>query len=190
MYCKTFSETLFCFNLIWLFTCEQWQTEICFIHNSSNFPVWKFQITRTETLKFIPCNTGNSIGDEGLEEVKNWLNENGQLDILGSMSEDEGEGDDDDDDNDDDDQEDELEGGDSEGDEGDVSNDLNLSVTGVSLKPQSPLLGDDEEVENELIKVCLLCNSVVLLVSFAFFQSLDCQQNFTKIKLFSKKLPV
>ena len=176
--------------MIWLFTCEQWQTEICFIHNSSNFPVWKFQITRTEKLKFIPCNTGNSIGDEGLEEVKNWLNENGRLDILGSMSEDEGEGDDDDDDDNDDDQEDELEGGDSEGDEGDVSNDLNLSVTGVSLKPQSPLLGDDEEVENELIKVCLLCNSVVLLVSFAFFQSLDCQQNFTKIKLFSKKLPV
>ena len=106
------------------------------------------------------------------------------------MSEDEGEGDDDDDDDDNDDQEDELEGGDSEGVEGDVSNDLNLSVTGVSLKPQSPLLGDDEEVENELIKVCLLCNSVVLLASFAFFQSLDCQQNFTKIKLFSKQLSV
>jgi len=29
---------------------------------------------------------------------------------------------------------------------------LNLSVTGVSLKPQSPLLGTDEEVEAELIK--------------------------------------
>ena len=157
---------------------------------TSNFPVLKFQIMRIETLKFFPCNTGNSIGDEGLEEVKNWLNENGRLDILGSMSEDEGEGDDDDDDDNDDDQEDELEGGDSEGDEGDVSNDLNLSVTGVSLKPQSPLLGDDEEVENELIKVCLLCKSVVLLASFAFFQCLDCQQNFTKIKLFSKQLSV
>nr|XP_058971510.1 ran GTPase-activating protein 1-like [Pocillopora verrucosa] len=109
-------------------------------------------LVNKESLEKLELN-GNSIGDEGLEEVKNWLNENGRLDILGSMSEDEGEGDDDDDDNDDDDQEDELEGGDSEGDEGDVSNDLNLSVTGVSLKPQSPLLGDDEEVENELIKV-------------------------------------
>lgn len=92
--------------------------------------------------------------------MKNWLNANGQLDTLGSLSEDEGEGDDDDDD---DDQEEELEGGDSEGDDGDVSNELNLSVTGVSLKPQSPLLGDDEEVEKELIKVCVLLNVVVLL---------------------------
>lgn len=90
------------------------------------------------------------------------------------MSEDEGEGDDDDDDNDDDDQEDEFEGGDSEGDEGDVSNDLNLSVIGVSFKLQLLLFGDDEEVENEFIKVCLFCNSVVLLVLFVFFQSLDC----------------
>lgn len=87
--------------------------------------------------------TGNSIGDDGIEEVRNWLDSKGRLDTLGSMSDDEGEGDDDD----------ELEGGGSEDDDGDTADDLNLSVTGVSLKPQSPLLGDDEEVEKELIKV-------------------------------------
>ena len=81
--------------------------------------------------------------------MRNWLDSKGRLDTLGSMSDDEGEGDDDDDDDD----EDELGGGDSENDDGDTADDLNLSVTGVSLKPQSPLLGDDEEVEKELIKV-------------------------------------
>lgn len=89
--------------------------------------------------------TGNSIGDDGIEEVRNWLDSKGRLDTLGSMSDDEGEGDDD--------EEDELGGGGSEDDDGDTADDLNLSVTGVSLKPQSPLLGDDEEVEKELIKV-------------------------------------
>ena len=84
--------------------------------------------------------------------MRNWLDSKGRLDTLGSMSDDEGEGDDDDDD-DDDDEEDELGGGDSGDDDGDTADDLNLSVTGVSLKPQSPLLGDDEEVEKELIKV-------------------------------------
>lgn len=90
--------------------------------------------------------TGNSIGEDGIEEVRNWLDSKGRLDTLGSMSDDEGEGDDDD-------EEDELQGGDSEDDDGETSDHLNLSVTGVSLKPQSPLLGDDEEVEKELIKV-------------------------------------
>lgn len=92
---------------------------------------------------------GNSIGEDGIEEVRNWLDSNGRLDTLGSMSDDEGEGDDDDDD----DEEEELGGGDSEDDDEDTADHLNLSVTGVSLKPQSPLLGDDEEVEKELIKV-------------------------------------
>lgn len=79
--------------------------------------------------------------------MRNWLDSKGRLDTLGSMGDDEGEGDDEDD------NEDELEGRDSEDDDGDTSDHLNLSVTGVSLKPQSPLLGDDEEVEKELIKV-------------------------------------
>ena len=81
--------------------------------------------------------------------MRNWLDSKGRLDTLGSMSDDEGEGDDDDD------NEDELQGGDSEDDDGDTADQLNLSVTGVSLKPQSPLLGDDEEVEKELIKVSI-----------------------------------
>ena len=97
--------------------------------------------------KFFPAITGNGIGEDGIEEVRNWLDSKGHLDTLGSMSDDEGEGDDDDD------EEEELEGGDSEDDDGDDADHLNLSVTGVSLKPQSPLLGDDEEVEKELIKV-------------------------------------
>lgn len=80
--------------------------------------------------------------------MRNWLDSKDRLDTLGSMSDDEGEGDDDDDED-----EDELQGGDSEDDDGETSDHLNLSVTGVSLKPQSPLLGDDEEVEKELIKV-------------------------------------
>ena len=79
--------------------------------------------------------------------MRSWLDSKGRLDTLGSMSDDEGEGDDDDDDDD------ELGGGGSEDNDGDTADDLNLSVTGVSLKPQSPLLGDDEEVEKELIKV-------------------------------------
>ena len=79
--------------------------------------------------------------------MRNWLDSKGRLDTLGSMSDDEGEGDDDDDD------EDELGGRDSEDDDENAGDDLNLSVTGVSLKPQSPLLGDDEEVEKEIIKV-------------------------------------
>ena len=62
-----------------------------------------------------------------------------------------------DDDDDDEEEEDEgLGGGDSEDDDGEGGDELNLSVTGVSLKPQSPLLGTDEEVERELIKVGLL----------------------------------
>ena len=80
--------------------------------------------------------------------MRSWLDSKGRLDTLGSMSDDEGEGDDDDDDD-----EDELGGGGSEDNDRDTADDLNLSVTGVSLKPQSPLLGDDEEVEKELIKV-------------------------------------
>ena len=94
--------------------------------------------------------TGNSIGEDGIEEVRNWLDSKGRLDTLGSMSDDEGEDDDDDDDDED---EDALGGSGNEDDDGDTADDLNLSVTGVSLKPQSPLLGDDEEVEKELIKV-------------------------------------
>ena len=93
---------------------------------------------------------GNAIGEDGIEEVKGWLVSNGHLDALGSLSDDEGEADDDE-------EEDEgLGGGESDGDEDEEGVDeLNLSVTGVSLKPQSPLLGTDEEVERELIKVGL-----------------------------------
>lgn len=40
-------------------------------------------------------------------------------------------------------------------DDGEAGDELNLSVTGVSLKPESPLLGTDEEIETELIKVGL-----------------------------------
>ena len=85
--------------------------------------------------------------------MRNWLDSKGRLDTLGSLSDDEGEGDDDDDDDEDEDDEDELQGGNSEDDDEETTDHLNLSVTGVSLKPQSPLLGDDEEVEKELIKV-------------------------------------
>ena len=95
---------------------------------------------------------GNSIGEDGITEVRDWLDSNGRLNTLGSMSEDEV-----DDDDDDEEEEDEgLGGGDSEDDDGEGGDELNLSVTGVSLKPQSPLLGTDEEVERELIKVGLL----------------------------------
>lgn len=85
--------------------------------------------------------------------MKGWLDSNGRLDTLGSMSDDEGEGDDNDEEGEDEDEG--LGGGDSEGDDGEAGDELNLSVTGVSLKPQSPLLGTDEEVERELIKVGL-----------------------------------
>ena len=103
------------------------------------------------TISFFSSFTGNSIGEDGIEEVKNWLDSNGRLDTLGSMSDDEGDGDDDEEEEEE--EEEELEGGDSEDDDGDTADHLNLSVMGVSLKPQSPLLGDDEEVEKELIKV-------------------------------------
>ena len=90
--------------------------------------------------------TGNAIGEDGIEEVKGWLESNGRLDALGSLSDDEGEVDEDE-------EGDELGGGDS--DDGEAGDELNLSVTGVSLKPESPLLGTDEEIEKELIKVGL-----------------------------------
>ena len=93
--------------------------------------------------------TGNAIGEDGIEEVKGWLESNGRLDALGSLSDDEGEVDDDDDEEGDE----ELGGGDS--DDVEAGDELNLSVTGVSLKPESPLLGTDEEIEKELIKVGL-----------------------------------
>ena len=91
--------------------------------------------------------TGNAIGEDGIEEVKGWLESNGRLDALGSLSDDEGEVDDDEE------GDEELGGGDS--DDGEAGDQLNLSVTGVSLKPESPLLGTDEEIEKELIKVGL-----------------------------------
>ena len=91
--------------------------------------------------------TGNAIGEDGIEEVKGWLESNGRLDALGSLSDDEGEVDDDEE------GDEELGGGDS--DDGEAGDELNLSVTGVSLKPESPLLGTDEEIEKELIKVGL-----------------------------------
>lgn len=93
--------------------------------------------------------TGNAIGEDGIEEVKGWLESNGRLDALGSLSDDEGEVDDDGGEEGDE----ELGGGDS--DDGEAGDELNLSVTGVSLKPESPLLGTDEEIEKELIKVGL-----------------------------------
>ena len=109
--------------------------------------------------------SGNAIGEDGIDEVKGWLESNGCLDTLGSMSDDEGEGDDDDDDDNDNDNEkeeeeeeedaDELGGSDS--DEGEAAKELDFNVKGVSLKPQSPLLGTDEEVENELLKVGSSC---------------------------------
>lgn len=91
--------------------------------------------------------TGNAIGEDGIEEVKGWLESNGRLDALGSLSDDEGEVDEDEE------GDEELGGGDS--DDGEAGDELNLSVTGVSLKPESPLLGTDEEIEKELIKVGL-----------------------------------
>ena len=99
---------------------------------------------------FVFSFAGNAIGEDGIEEVIAWLETNGRLDTLGSMSDDEGEVDDDDEEEEDDER---LGGGDSEGGDEEGDNELNLSVTGVSLKPQSPLLGTDEEVEAELIKV-------------------------------------
>ena len=94
---------------------------------------------------------GNAIGEDGILEVKHWLDSNGCLNTLGSMSDDEF---DDDDEEEEEEEEDEgLGGGDSEDEDGKGGDELNLSVTGVSLKPQSPLLGTDEEVERELIEV-------------------------------------
>lgn len=99
-----------------------------------------------DSLKKLELN-GNAIGEDGIEEVKGWLESNGRLDALGSLSDDEGEVDDDEGEEGDE----ELGGGDS--DDGEAGDQLNLSVTGVSLKPESPLLGTDEEIEKELIKV-------------------------------------
>ena len=83
--------------------------------------------------------------------MKGWLDSNSRLHALGSLSDDEGEVDDDDEDDEG------LVGNESEDDDGEGDSELNLSVTGVSLKPQSPLLGTDEDVERELIKVgCLV----------------------------------
>ena len=103
---------------------------------------------------------GNAIGEDGIEEVRGWLESNGCLHTLGSMSDDEGEGDDDDDDEEeeeeeknDEGEEDELGVENNESDDGETVEELDFKVTGVSLKPQSPLLGTDEEVENELTKV-------------------------------------
>lgn len=82
--------------------------------------------------------------------MRGWLESNGCLHTLGSMSDDEGESDEDEEKNDEG-EGDELGGESNESDEGgDVAE---LEVTGVSLKPQSPLLGTDEEVESELMKV-------------------------------------
>lgn len=106
--------------------------------------------TERQELFIIWCYfTGNAIGEDGIEEVKGWLESNGRLDALGSLSDDEGEVDDDEDEEGDE----ELGGGDS--DDGEAGDQLNLSVTGVTLKPESPLLGTDEEIEKELIKVGL-----------------------------------
>lgn len=98
---------------------------------------------------------GNAIGDDGIEEVRGWLESNGCLHTLGSMSEDEGESDVDEEKNDEGGEEDELGGQNNESDEGEDVAELDFKVTGVGLKPQSPLLGTDEEVENELTKVSL-----------------------------------
>ena len=104
--------------------------------------------TERQELFIIWCYfTGNAIGEDGIEEVKGWLESNGRLDALGSLSDDEGEIDEDEE------GDEELGGGDS--DDGEAGDELNLSVTGVSLKPESPLLGTDEEIEKELIKVGL-----------------------------------
>ena len=104
--------------------------------------------TERQELFIIWCYfTGNAIGEDGIEEVKGWLESNGRLDALGSLSDDEGEVEDDEE------GDEELGGGDS--DDGEAGDELNLSVTGVSLKPESPLLGTDEEIEKELIKVGL-----------------------------------
>ena len=99
------------------------------------------------------CFVGNAIGDEGIEEVRNWLDANGKEAALGSMSDDEGEVDDDDDESDEDEGEEKEGDRDTEGDDEEASDNLDLSITGVSLKPQSPLLRDDCEVEKELNKV-------------------------------------
>ncbi|XP_044177192.1 ran GTPase-activating protein 1-like [Acropora millepora] len=102
-----------------------------------------------DCLKKLELN-GNAIGDDGIKEVRGWLESNGCLHTLGSMSDDDGESDEDEEKNDEG-EEDELGGESNESDEGeDVAE---LEVTGVGLKPQSPLLGTDEEVESELMKV-------------------------------------
>ena len=92
--------------------------------------------------------------------MRGWLESNGCLHTLGSMSDDEGESGEDEEKNDEG-EEDELGGESNESDEGeDVAEFVeDFKVTGVGLKPQSPLLGTDEEVESELMKV-----SVFLLV--------------------------
>ncbi|XP_015779681.1 PREDICTED: ran GTPase-activating protein 1-like isoform X1 [Acropora digitifera] len=102
-----------------------------------------------DCLKKLELN-GNAIGDDGIKEVRGWLESNGCLHTLGSMKDDEGESDEDEEKNDEG-EEDELGGESNESDEGeDVAE---LEVTGVGLKPQSPLLGTDAEVESELMKV-------------------------------------
>ena len=95
-------------------------------------------------------NLGNCLGDEGINQVKSQLESHKHLEMLGSMSEDEG------DEDDDEDEDDGLGDEDGDGSEGEESHGVSLEVKGVTLKAQSPLLGDDEEVEKELIKVLTL----------------------------------
>lgn len=111
--------------------------------------VWYFHsILLTECIQ---CSPGNCIGDEGIEELKDALNTQGQMEKLGSLSDDEGDEDDDEDED-----IDEIcaqnESGEENDSEEETSN-LSLKVEGISIKPQSPLLGDDEEIQQELQKV-------------------------------------
>ena len=93
---------------------------------------------------------GNCIGDEGIQDLKSQLESEGKGDALASMSEDEGDASDE--------EEEELgdvENGEGES-EGETSADLTLQVQGISLKPESPLLGSDQDVMSELQKVRLV----------------------------------
>ena len=120
--------------------------------------------------------SGNCIGEEGVTELRGQLEDSGKPDVLGSMSDDEGEPSDDEED-------DELSGvgnGDEQDDDGNdesASPNVSLEVTGTSLKAESPLLGDDEEIQNELQKVggsflsfllCTRTRTVLFLLVFPF----------------------
>ena len=91
---------------------------------------------------------GNCLGQEGIDEVKHLLTTQGQQDYLGAMSDDEG-----DDEDDEDEDIDNLCAENKSDEEGEEVDDLSLQVEGISIKPQSPLLGGDEDIKNELQKV-------------------------------------